>query len=88
MIQGAAIPVDHPLPCRFGLRLIGVERVVDDDQIGAAPFAAELHRQFRMVIDSQWYAKLFPHTISAKETGLELVTTEAAADMRPRSAEL
>src|SRR5262249_866597 len=38
-------------------------------------FSAELHRQFRMVIDSEWYARLFPRTVSAKETGLELVTT-------------
>ena len=42
-------------------------------------FAAELHRQFRMVIESEWYAKLFPHTISAKETGLELVTTRGGS---------
>jgi predicted phage terminase large subunit-like protein len=33
----------------------------------------------RMVIDSEWYAKLFPHTISAKETGLELVTTRGGS---------
>jgi predicted phage terminase large subunit-like protein len=38
-------------------------------------FAAELHRQFRMVINSDWYAALFPQVKWAKETGLELVTT-------------
>ena len=38
-------------------------------------FAAELHRQFRMVIDSQWYASVFPELRLAKETGLELVTS-------------
>ena len=38
-------------------------------------FAAELHRQFRQVASSEWYAALFPHTHWAKETGLEFVTT-------------
>ena len=38
-------------------------------------FAAELHRQFRQVACSEWYAALFPHTRWAKETGLEFVTT-------------
>ena len=38
-------------------------------------FAAELHRQFRQVASSEWYAALFPHTRWAKETGLEFVTT-------------
>jgi hypothetical protein len=37
-------------------------------------FAAELHRQFRQVASSEWYAALFPHTRWAKETGLEFVT--------------
>src|SRR5450432_2948858 len=36
-------------------------------------FAAELHRQFRSVINSGWYLELFPKTRWAKETGLELV---------------
>jgi predicted phage terminase large subunit-like protein len=40
----------------------------------SADFAAELHRQFRMVINSAWYATLFPQMKWAKETGLELVT--------------
>src|SRR5450631_2454443 len=39
-------------------------------------FAAELHRQFRMVVGSEWYAALFPTLRGAKETGLELVTTQ------------
>jgi predicted phage terminase large subunit-like protein len=38
-------------------------------------FAAELHRQFRMIVDSDWYQDLFPATIWSKETGLDLVTT-------------
>jgi predicted phage terminase large subunit-like protein len=38
-------------------------------------FAAELHRQFRMVIDASWYQALFPGMRPAKDTGTELVTT-------------
>jgi hypothetical protein len=38
-------------------------------------FAAELHRQFRMVVNSDWYRQLFPATRWAKETGFDLVTT-------------
>jgi len=38
-------------------------------------FAAELHRQFRMVIDAPWYRALFPRMRPAKDTGTELVTT-------------
>jgi predicted phage terminase large subunit-like protein len=38
-------------------------------------FAAELHRQFRMVIDAPWYRALFPATRPAKDSGTELVTT-------------
>jgi len=38
-------------------------------------FAAELHRQFRMVVNSDWYQILFPATRWSKETGLDLVTT-------------
>jgi predicted phage terminase large subunit-like protein len=37
--------------------------------------AAELHRQFRMVIDALWYRSLFPAMLPAKDTGTELVTT-------------
>jgi predicted phage terminase large subunit-like protein len=42
-------------------------------------FAAELHRQFRMVIASQWYAAVFPGLRLAKETGLELVTSQGGS---------
>jgi predicted phage terminase large subunit-like protein len=42
----------------------------------SSDFAAELHRQFRRVVNSAWYADLFPGTKWAKETGLELVTTQ------------
>jgi len=38
-------------------------------------FAAELHRQFRMVVNSDWYQTLFPAARWSKETGLDLVTT-------------
>src|ERR1700676_4062574 len=34
-------------------------------------FAAELHRQFRMVVSSEWYVALFPSLRWARETGLE-----------------
>jgi hypothetical protein len=38
-------------------------------------FAAELHRQFRMIIDAPWYRSLFPAMRADKDTGTELVTT-------------
>src|SRR4029077_3976952 len=38
-------------------------------------FAAELHRQFRMVIDAPWYQAVFPAMRPAKDSGTELVTT-------------
>src|SRR5947199_7622006 len=38
-------------------------------------FSAELHRQFRMVIDAPWYRALFPAMRPAKDSGTELVTT-------------
>ncbi len=41
----------------------------------ANEFAAELHRQFRMVIDAAWYRALFPAMRPARDTGSELVTT-------------
>lgn len=41
----------------------------------ANELAAELHRQFRMVIDSEWYRSLFPAMRPARDAGLELVTT-------------
>jgi hypothetical protein len=37
--------------------------------------AAELHRQFRMIIDAPWYQALFPGMRAARDTGTELVTT-------------
>jgi hypothetical protein len=40
----------------------------------ANELAAELHRQFRMVIDAPWYRALFPAMRPAKDTGTELVT--------------
>jgi predicted phage terminase large subunit-like protein len=41
----------------------------------SAELAAELHRQFRMVIDAPWYSALFPAMRPARDTGTELVTT-------------
>ena len=38
-------------------------------------FAAELHRQFRMVVDAPWYRALFPGMRPARDSGTELVTT-------------
>lgn len=40
----------------------------------ANELAAELHRQFRMVIDAPWYRALFPGMRPARDTGSELVT--------------
>ena len=37
--------------------------------------AAELHRQFRMVIDAPWYRALFPAMRPARDTGTEFITT-------------
>ena len=45
----------------------------------SAELAAELHRQFRMVVISAWYQKLFPHMRLAKDTTLEAVTTEGGS---------
>src|SRR5580700_9482607 len=42
-------------------------------------FAAELHRQFRMVIASEWCAAVFPNLHLAKETGLEVVTSQGGS---------
>ncbi|MBP0113868.1 phage terminase large subunit [Bradyrhizobium vignae] len=41
----------------------------------ASELSAELHRQFRMLIESSWYQELFPAMRPAKDTGTELVTT-------------
>ena len=41
----------------------------------ANELALELHRQFRMVIDSDWYRAVFPAMRPARDSGLELVTT-------------
>lgn len=38
-------------------------------------FAAELHRQFRMITDSAWYRRTFPAMRIARDSGAELVTT-------------
>src|SRR5437762_612295 len=41
----------------------------------SSEFAAELHRQFRMLIDAPWYRALFPAMRPARDRGTELVTT-------------
>jgi predicted phage terminase large subunit-like protein len=41
----------------------------------ANELAAELHRQFRMIIDAPWYQALFPAMRPARDSGSELVTT-------------
>jgi predicted phage terminase large subunit-like protein len=38
-------------------------------------FAAELHRQFRLIVESPWYRLLFPNMRVAKDTGYEFITT-------------
>jgi predicted phage terminase large subunit-like protein len=45
----------------------------------SAELAAELHRQFRMVVLSEWYQKLFPRMRLARDTALEAVTTEGGS---------
>ena len=42
-------------------------------------FAAELHRQFRMIIDAPWYRGLFPGMRPAKDSGTELVTSQGGS---------
>ena len=37
--------------------------------------AAELHRQFRRVLEADWYQRLFPDTLLSNDTALEAVTT-------------
>jgi predicted phage terminase large subunit-like protein len=41
----------------------------------SAELAAELHRQFRMVVKSDWYQELFPNLVWKKETNVESVTS-------------
>jgi hypothetical protein len=41
----------------------------------ASELAAELHRQFRMIVASPWYRTLFPAVRPAKDSGSEFVTT-------------
>jgi len=38
--------------------------------------AAELARQFRLVVTSDWYRRIFPLTRAAKDTTLEFITTD------------
>jgi predicted phage terminase large subunit-like protein len=37
--------------------------------------AAELHRQFRLVTDAEWFQRVFPDLHIVKDTGLELITS-------------
>lgn len=42
----------------------------------SANLAADLHRQFRMVVESRWYRAAFPHVAWTKAADLEYVTTK------------
>ena len=42
-------------------------------------FASELHRQFRMVVNSAWYQALFPGTHWERETDSEMITSEGGS---------
>jgi hypothetical protein len=52
----------------------------------ANELAAELHRQFRMVIDAPWYRHLFPAMRLAKTAGTNLSPPPAEAATLRRSA--
>ena len=41
----------------------------------SAELAAELHRQFRMIVQSPWYRQIFPNVVWHKETNFEFVTS-------------
>jgi hypothetical protein len=42
-------------------------------------FASELHRQFRMVVNSAWYQALFPGTRWERETDSEMITSKGGS---------
>ena len=42
----------------------------------SADLAADLHRQFRSVVESDWYRELFPNTQWTKSTNLDFVTNK------------
>jgi predicted phage terminase large subunit-like protein len=42
-------------------------------------FTAELHRQFRRIIDADWYRSLFPTMRPARDSGTELITTRGGS---------
>jgi hypothetical protein len=52
----------------------------------SAESAAELHRQFRMVVDAAWYRDLFPTMRAAKDSGTKLVTTAGGSRYATRWA--
>ena len=52
----------------------------------ANELSTELHRQFRMVIESGWYQELFPAMRPAKDTGTELVTTAGGSRCPTRAS--
>ena len=41
----------------------------------SAELAADLHRQFRMIVQSPWYRKTFPNVVWKKDNSLEFVTS-------------
>jgi predicted phage terminase large subunit-like protein len=42
----------------------------------SSDFAAELHRQFRLVIDAKWYRDTFPKMRVTRDTGTECITSQ------------
>ena len=54
----------------------------------SADFAAELHRQHRMLIHSEWYRSAFPAGRTEIDTDTELVTERGAAGSRRQLAVL
>ena len=59
-------------------------------RIIVASYGAELSRKlasdFRLVVNSPWFRRLFPNFQIARDTEMELVTTAAASATPPRSA--
>src|SRR5215210_5831953 len=41
----------------------------------SSDFAAELHRQFRLLVDAQWYRDIFPKMRIVRDTGTECITS-------------
>jgi hypothetical protein len=57
--------------------MIPVDRIIVASYSGN--FASELHRQFRMVVNSTWYQALFSGTRWERETDSEMITSEGGS---------